>query len=186
METEGHVVAIDPGGETGLAWLPFAALGWKNERLTRETKMQQIKGDEIEQAPKLALGLMRLHARVVVLEVSDHFLLRAHFNLRKYALIPVRLHGVAIAIVGINNDLASHQRERKDGLVYDKMILETQTPEMGKGILTNERLMNLGYERKEISGKNRHQGDAVKHLRTWIRRYNEKAVIRKRVEEGLR
>jgi hypothetical protein len=155
----GTIVAVDPGGTSGLAWVDTMVLNVGDvgqalldgdERVRGLFGWQQIKGTEVAQIRKMIKGFRQLDARVVVCESSEHFLLRAGGNLRSYALIPIRLEAML--------DLVCDQM---------KVVRVAQTPGQVKPIFTPTRMGLVGLH---LSHADRHAEDALKHLLMCLRR----------------
>ena len=175
-----HLLAVDPGGTTGLAWCPVEYLGVKmDDRFGNVIEMGQIEGGVAEQASKLGRGIVRLKARAVISESSDHFLLRARSGtMRKHSLIPIKMSGALSACVGIQNDRFRLYMEQHPDVkmeqcllagVWPMMMIE-QTPSQAKSVVSNEVLKALGVTWQN-KNKERHQLDAARHLVLFLRRY---------------
>lgn len=162
----GSIIAVDPGGTTGLAWVDSMVLNVKHvekaliagdERVRGLFGWTQIRGTnregrdpEAAQIRKIIKGMRRLDCRVLVYESSDHFLLRAGGNLKSYALVPIRLCGML--------DLVCDQM---------KVVRVSQTPGQVKPIFTPTRMSVMGLH---LSHADRHAEDALKHLLMCLRR----------------
>lgn len=174
-----HLLAVDPGGTTGLAWCSLNCLGMKlDNRFGNMVSLGQIEGTVSEQAAALGRGIVRLQARAVVSESSDHFLLRARSGtMRKHSLIPIKMAGAIGALVGIQND--RFFRAVKRGVVREQMVHENiwpmmlveQTPSQAKSVVSNDVLGALGVTWAN-KNKERHQLDAARHLVLFLRRYS--------------
>jgi len=161
-------LAVDPGGTTGLAWGPLllgASSSVLDERLIDMLAWGQITGTEEHQARMIVKGALKIDARVIIVESSDHFLLKAGSNLSKSSLIPVRIG----AMVRGNLELLRH-----DGSVrWGSVIYEEQTPAMTKGVFSKARMAALGLS---LGHADRHSEDALKHLLMYFRRLKEGKV----------
>lgn len=158
------ILAVDPGGTTGLAWCDAL---WSqttlDDRFGATVGVGQITGDIGEQIWKIAQGIKRLDVRLVVAESSDHFLLRSGGALRKTSLIPIRLSGGLMAAVTALN----HQGV---GVRYE-VRYEEQTPSQAKGTISDDVLHALGFT--WLKTKERHQADAMRHLVLALRRIKQ-------------
>ena len=147
----GIILGIDPGATTGLAWMDETGE-------VSGVRWSQITGDEIEQTNKIRRKIRKLEAvKYVVCESSDYFLLRQGTALRKDALIPIRLEAMLRYVVGMQKDMAYY----------------LQQPGQAKGVMTVQRLKNMGIEMKH---KDRHARDAVRHVLLFQRRLQNKEV----------
>lgn len=177
-----HLLAVDPGGTTGLAWCPMECLGMKvDSRLGKMIEMGQIEGDVGRQSAALGRGIVKLKVRIVVSESSDQFLLAPRQGaMRKHSLIPIKMSGAVQACVGIMNDRfkqmstgeGSPPVKHEQMLMWHEwpMVFVEQTPSQAKSVVGNEVLKALGVEWTSKS-RERHQLDAARHLVTFLRRY---------------
>lgn len=140
---EGMVFAIDPGGTTGIAW----GISGK----VSDVMWEEVGGDEVVQVKRIVSFIRKVAPKYVVIEDSDHFLLRGGTNLRKGALIPVRVTA-----------MLEYALERK---WFNGRILR-QTPSQAKGVVTDVRLRT---QRLWVSG-HPHARDAIRHLILFHRR----------------
>jgi hypothetical protein len=153
------VLAVDPGGESGLAWCDslIASLKVHDERLAGMISLGQITGSVEEQAWKIHLGVRRLDVRVVIMETSDHFLLQAHRrNMRKHSLIPIEMNGAIKMMCKALQMQGLH------------IVHVPQTASQGKSSVSDEMLERFGFTWKKHA--ERHQMDAARHLITFMRR----------------
>lgn len=177
-----HILAVDPGGTTGLAWCPVSCLGMKlDDRFGSMVEMGQVEGSVSEQAAKLGKGIVRLKVRAVISETSDHFLLAPRASkgaFRKHSLIPIKMSGAMQALVGIQNSrfreyTKSHPvavREQYEHANIWPITFVEQTPSQAKSVVSDDVLeaLGLGWQNKN---KERHQLDAARHLVLFLRRY---------------
>jgi len=168
-----HILAVDPGGTTGLCWCSMDELFSPSldddlqmkKKLISEGFVNRIEWGEItgtvaQQAWKIALGCQRLGVRIIVWESSDHFLLapRGGMAMRKHALIPIKMAGaLETVVIGLN----------KKG---HAIVGVEQTASMGK-IINDDVLGMYGVQKgKKLSGMGRHERDATRHLIEFLRR----------------
>lgn len=200
MTNTEHILAIDPGETTGLAWCsmdrvlgvdgsPLDGPGERDERYHHLFEWGEITGSIGQQARKIVKGMIELRARILIAEVSDHFLLspQGKRTLRKSSLVPVKLVGALEAIVSLFG-----AAEPPDDVVgIAPIVLVQQTPSQAKTVITKEVLTAFGFPAfgrgKEMSA---HEIDATRHLLLFIRRMyasagNERGFASS-VVEGLR
>jgi len=152
-----HILAVDPGGTSGLAWCPVEVVeGSLDERFGNVVETGDIVGSVPEQAWKISKGIFRLDVVALACESSDHFLLRRREGtLRKDSLIPIKMEGALGAVCyAVNQQRGTY----KHGLSFT-----TQTPANAKTTYTDKRL-KLVYGVNLPGTKLRHQRDAVRHL----------------------
>jgi hypothetical protein len=159
------LLAVDPGGTTGLAWADSLVLvgGAMDERTKGLMGTGEITGDIADQGWKLHKGIVRLDVRVIVSESSDHFVLApmGKGRLTKHSLVPVKL-------AGIISFIARAENEHTQPLVHYE-----QTPSQAKSVVKDAVLNEMGFQ---TSGRGRlspHELDALRHLILLIRRYRE-------------
>lgn len=155
-----NILAVDPGGTTGLAWCPSEVLatGIVDDRLSSLVSLGQIAGTIPEQAIKLWKGMERTDACIVISESSDHFLL-AGAGRGQHSLIPIKLNGALSAMC----QLRSHAGAAT--------AFVEQTPGQAKGVVKDNVLNALGFVWRKTN--ERHQIDALRHLVLFVRRYQE-------------
>lgn len=164
----GSILAVDPGKTTGLAWCP---VGWDGktdaDAAVGSEEVDCAGGTEYDPDPecsgvlRMLMRMRRVNAVVVVVEESDHFLLRAGGNLKPQSLVPIRLEAM------LRFGLAQK---------WSSVKLERQTPSQAKSTITNDRLRRLGLWRSGSA----HERDAIRHLVTYIRR--QRSSISREVE----
>jgi len=176
--TAEHVLAADPGETSGLAWCelsvilgvegsPLSGAGKRDERYARLFEWGEIKGDIGKQAKLMAKGIRELQARVLVTEVSDHFLQQKRaYALTHSSLVPIKLVGAYTALVALQNWQGSKS-----------MVLVEQTPSQAKKVMTDKVLRAYGFPVGKRAAKavgldpmSPHEADAVRHLLLFIRR----------------
>lgn len=164
-----QVLCVDPGKTTGLAW---ASILWAthklviDERFAGQCAYGQIGGADVtldEQTYMIVRGIIRVDARIVVCESSDHFLLRQGSALRKDSLIPIELTAKIEYAVHVLNTVHGHQ-----------IKFMKQTPAQAKGVLTDARMQALGLK---LPRAERHSMDALRHLILMLRRMKEKPEL---------
>jgi hypothetical protein len=162
-----HILAVDPGGTTGLCWTsidrvlgvkgsPVAGGGMPDERYHNLFEYGEVTGDIPEQVGKLSRGVVRLSVRIIICESSDPFLLKGGKSLKKHSLIPVKIAAALHGIVTVS----------RVPMVY----VEQGSGQM-KGVIKDEVLEAYGF-RPRGRGKlmSTHERDAVKHALLFIRR----------------
>lgn len=148
--TEPHVLSIDPGETTGLAWAPTTLFlpGSVDRRMANLVQHRQISGPLTQQTDQLLLLIRKEQVSVVVME--------------SWRLVPgVALRGKAtLAPVKLDAMLtyAMHNKWFPIPIMY-------QSASQGKSVITDQRLKALGmWWRGE-----EHARDATRHLVTFIR-----------------
>lgn len=147
-----QILAIDPGGTTGLAWGPTMLWmpGKMDERFGHMVKHQQIEGPWPEQVDRILAACVKIGIWYVVVE---SFQIRPHSVLKG---------GDALTPVRIGSALEYMLRQTNIPLFY-------QTASQGKGVMTDARLKALGLW---WPGED-HARDAARHLVAFLRRVRQ-------------
>ena len=188
-----HVLSVDPGETSGLAWCgldqafgveysPLKGPGVRDERYVNLFGWAQIEGPVDEQLVKIFKGVIRLNVRVLVWEMSDHFLLNpeSRGRVNKSSLVPIKLDGALQGLVHLVNESRGDDpfwEEHSSGPASDRLMAGVRQQPGMRNVISADVMRAfgmLGAEDNDVvlrpSGGGRDAYSAVQHLLVFLRR----------------